>query len=79
MSQKTSFYCDQCKKEIGKNVHITLVLNTSNSGTGIALPPTGVRGWITTQLPQNFIHFHNGKCIGAYFDNLIRKATPKKS
>lgn len=69
MSQQTIYKCDQCRKEIGDKIHITLMLSRG-PGTGIAVPKPH---WHTEQLNGNFLHFHSGKCIGEYFDALIKK------
>lgn len=72
MSHKTIYECDQCKKEIGKKNHITLMLS-AGSGTGIAKYSLGL-GWTTVHLGANFIHFCNAKCIGTYFDIRLKGA-----
>lgn len=80
MSQHTLYKCDQCKKEIGDNPHISLVIANHVNASGIALPPNAERGiWIVCErINGDFLHFHNGKCIGLFFDALIKKATTKK-
>lgn len=77
MSRTIVYKCDQCKKEIGAKAHITLLLNSNGPGTGIAVPPANGNMWRTARLPLNFMQFHDGKCIGAYFDSAIKKATEK--
>ena len=80
MSRHTIYKCDQCKREIGAKPHITLVLNLSHSGTGIAVPPTHTNGlWKTNRLNDSFLQFHDGKCIAAYFDGLLKKASTKRT
>lgn len=76
--QQTVYKCDHCKKEIGRKSHITLMFSRG-TGTGIAVPnndPTHSR-WETKPFSENFVHFHSGKCAGAYFDALIVKHSKK--
>lgn len=80
MSQHTVYKCNQCKKEIGQKTHITLVFANHMNASGIAVPPKGNNSWEVHQtLSGHFVHFHNGKCIGLYFDSLIKMTTSKKS
>lgn len=80
MSRITVYKCDQCKRDIGARAHITLVLRVDHPGTGIAVPPKDSHGlWKTNRLNDSFLQFHDGKCIGAYFDALLKKVATKKS
>lgn len=83
MSQKPQYICDGCNKPIGEKPHLSLVFNPCQA-CGVALPP-GTRkdqtSWTMARLIQsgkNFLHFHNGKCIGLWADNEIKLATKKK-
>lgn len=79
MSRDIVYKCDHCKRAIGAKPHITLVLNIGHTGTGIAVPPKDTHGlWKTNRLNDSFLQFHDGKCIGAYFDALIKKVPVKK-
>lgn len=80
MSQHTIYKCDHCKKEIGREAHISLAIGSNGQSTGIAVPPPGEKGgaWRVSGLPYNFLHFHDGKCIGAFMDARIKEATQKK-
>ncbi len=80
MSQHTLYKCDHCKREIGRKVHISLAIGSNGMTTGVAVPPPGDHGgaWKVAGLPHNFLHFHDGKCIGAFFDDLIKKQSKKK-
>lgn len=75
--QVTVYKCDHCKKEIGAKTHITLNLNTQHSTTGIAVRDLVTGTWRVHDAPRNFIHFHDGKCIGAYFDGLLKQYDKK--
>lgn len=73
--QQTVYKCDECEKEIGLNIHISLRF-AQNSG--IAVPPvsekidSGNRYWHTTpSLQGRFVHFCSAKCLKIYFDDLI--------
>ena len=79
MSQHTIYKCDHCKREIGRKVHITLAIGSNGITTGIAVPPPAENrcDWSVVGLPHNFLHFHDGKCIGAFFDELIKKQSLK--
>jgi len=81
MSQHTVYKCDQCKREIGQKAHVSLVFANQMNASGIAVPPKGGNNsWgMSNTLNGRFVHFHDGKCIGLYFDALIKKATNKKS
>lgn len=78
--QKTVYLCDGCGEVVGNQAHITLVLQTSHPGTGVALPPgTDVKGkkttsWTTAKLNRNFIHLHYG-CAGKFFKQVAAVAT----
>lgn len=83
MSQKPQYICDGCEKPIGIRPHLSLVLNPS-AACGVALPP-GTRKeqprWVVARQIEhglNFLHFHNGKCIGVWADLQIAKAVGKK-
>lgn len=85
--QKTIYECDGCKKVIGSEAHVTLVMSTNHPGTGVAVPPGHeVKGqltdrWYTVKLPENFIHLHF-KCMEKYFKDIldakVGKPTPAK-
>lgn len=78
MSQHTVYKCDHCKKEIGAKPHISLMVSLG-AGSGIAVPPGDSHSlWHTERLHASFLHFHNGKCVGEFFDNLIKKVPVKK-
>ena len=74
--QKTVYYCDQCKKIIGDNFHVSLGLNKGMSG--VAIPPNLSSGegelisgrWTIESVPSGFMHFH-GICVGPYFVKMI--------
>lgn len=77
---RSIYECDHCKKEIGKKPHISLFLDTrrSNDANGIALPPGYKKNplvnlWIVKGFGTNFLHFCNGKCIGAFFAEQLKK------
>jgi ribosomal protein L24E len=69
--QKTTYICDQCKKEIGDKKHISLT--TLGSFSGVAIPPKGkIKNWIVMNDPKHrFLHFCSGKCAGEFFSNLM--------
>ena len=78
MSQKTSYICDseKCKKEIGDKKHISLVFAGHTNASGIAIPPKESKHnqWgVHHKLNRRFLHFCNGKCIGAFFSDLMSK------
>lgn len=74
MSRQIVYKCDADGKEIGRNAHITLMLN-GGTGTGIAIPNGTDQGsWRTKSLGTNFLHFHNGQCIGRYFAAKMKNA-----
>lgn len=80
MSKHTVYKCDHCKRDIGAKPHITLVLAVNHPGTGIAVPPKDTHGlWKTNRLNDSFLQFHDGKCIAAYFDALLKKASAKRT
>lgn len=75
--QEVVYKCDHCKKEIGKNFHISLGLNKGLSG--IAIPPLvakdyahSVNSWRVQSVESGFIHFHV-VCIGEYFKKMAHK------
>lgn len=73
---KTVFICDACNREIGIKPHVSLMINNGHGGCGIAIPnKKGSGPWALERIKHNFVHFHNGKCVGAYFDKLITEAT----
>lgn len=74
MSQKPQYICDGCQKPIGEKPHLSLVFN-QNQACGIAIPPTKKKTfWNVDRLQDStFLHFHNGKCIGAWADGLLAK------
>ncbi len=77
--QQTVYKCDQCKEEIGRKPHISLVLNTNNNGCGIAVPPKGDTGaWRVVGVPRNFIHFCDEQHLAKYFKALLDAATKQK-
>jgi hypothetical protein len=83
MSQKPQYICDGCNKPIAAKPHLSLIL-TQTSACGVALPPyfalSGQKTWLVSSivLPgQNFLHFHNGKCIGTWADLKIARASAK--
>lgn len=75
--QQVVYKCDSCKKEIGSQPHISLMFS-DNAATGIAVPPA-IEGmaWKVNPIGKRFVHFHNAKCIGEYFDTLIKKSKNK--
>lgn len=79
MSQKTKYYCDHCNKEIGNNPHISLGI--ANLGySGIALPPSHSRNpkseyWHVDQFEAGLKHFCTSKCLGQYFEKILKEAT----
>ena len=80
--QETVYKCDQCTNILGPKKHISLSFGPYS---GIAVPPTiedmaleGIGGrklkWgIRENLQSKFLHFCNGKCIGAYFKELLNR------
>lgn len=77
MSQHIVYKCNNDGKEIGAKTHITLTLMLS-TGTGIAVPGKNKWEWATKRFNENFLHFHNGKCAGEWFDKQIKIATQEK-
>ncbi len=74
MSQKTTYECDECKKTIGDNPHISLQFTNYS---GISLPPKSKGNispyWaVSNSMNGKFMHFCNGKCIGDYFGQLMK-------
>lgn len=84
--QRTIYQCDNCEKEIGRKKHISLILSNGggyrgNNACGIAIPPPGEKGggaWKVSGFQNNFIHFCNGKCIGAFFSKLMKSSKDQK-
>ena len=85
--QKTTYFCDTCKRIIGDKPHISLGLNKGLSG--IALPPNTEfidelpgylnSNWTIKKVKSGFMHFHTGECVKKYFDKLLKEAlNPKK-
>lgn len=73
MSRNLVYKCDAAGKEIGRKMHITLMVSQGR-GTGIAVPVRG-DGWRTTQAPvSTLLNFHGTNCIARYFSKLIEKA-----
>jgi len=81
MAHRSIYECDECKKEIGENHHISLMLNiahhSNNNANGIAMPPTEHRGWKMKGFKTNFIHFCNGSCAKKFFDKHLKEAKKK--
>ena len=79
MSQHIVYKCDQCKKEIGQKPHISLVVANHMNASGVAIPPSAKQAtWgVYQKINGQFLNFHDGKCIGLFFDGLIKKATTK--
>lgn len=81
--QQTVYKCDQCKREIGKKPHISLVLNQNHMGCGIAVPPAeGKSAWRVVHFARNFVHFcdetHAAKWFKAHLDAAKPVADKKK-
>ena len=82
--QKTVYYCDECKKNVGDKYHISLGLNKGASG--IAVPPGQKEfggldlSWRVERVESGFMHFCNGKCLGTFFDKMMKKvmSPPKR-
>ncbi len=68
--QLTIYKCDQCKKEIGDKKHVSA--NFTNY-SGIFHKNKLERWEAKKSIQGQFMHFCNGKCIGAYFSNLMKK------
>lgn len=74
----TIYKCDDCKKEIGDNVHFSL--NFSNY-SGIAVPPgeDGNYGWcIEKSIQGKFLHFCTAKCLGSHFSKMLKGYNDQK-
>lgn len=69
--QKTVYICDQCGVVIGGKKHLSLQFSNFS---GVAVPPKRNEGWgVHNKLTGKFMHFCNGRCIGAYFTELMKK------
>lgn len=76
--QKVVYKCDQCFKEIGPKVHISIRFTNDS---GIVTPPTknDTGTWqISPALQGKFSHFCNGQCAGRYFSDLMKSKTAVK-
>lgn len=78
MSQHTVFKCNHCKKEIGEKIHISLMIGSNGISSGIAVPPHDNVQWRVRGLPENFLHFHDEKCLGNFFGDLIKTVANSK-
>ncbi len=74
--QKVIYLCDGCGREIGKKKHVSLFINTNQQASGIAVPPAKSGPWAVSKFKQYFVHFHNGKCAGLYFDKILAATNP---
>lgn len=79
--QEVVYKCDFCKEIIGKKKHISV---SFGAYSGIALPPEVEpilsvplnkrdRWAVSENLQGKFMHFCNGKCIGGFFRELLKK------
>lgn len=73
--QKTIYMCDQCQQDMGKKTHISA--NFTNYSGVFELAKDG-RWGTKKSLQGTFLHFCNGKCIGAYFSNLMKPVAKTK-
>lgn len=80
MSQAFYYKCDGCGKPTGDKAHITLQINPG-TGSGIAVPHAakndGHMVWETKSRISGLMHFHNSKCLAAFFDKCFAYATKK--
>lgn len=77
--QQVVYKCDQCKKEVGENKHISLRFSNES---GIATPPDVLpqpdgamrnRSWrVEAGLQGKFTHFCNAQCLQRYFSALMK-------
>lgn len=79
--QKTTYVCDHCGKDVGKQKHFSL-----NFGrySGVAVPPKPEvvhdgedwvdhgRWTIKPRLENKFIHLHTG-CVARFFAGLLKE------
>jgi len=75
MAQKIIYICDNCKKELGDNEHLSLNFS-SNSGWVVK---NNNRGWIyTATIPPIIYQFCNLNCFMKYLRKIRRAYKIKK-
>lgn len=89
--QRTVYCCDKCRKVIGDKPHFSL---SFNQFSGVAMPPSSLdpvarealseharKAWrVVEKLAGTFAHFCSVKCLAAFFEAALARATkPKKS
>lgn len=70
--RSTIYKCDECKKEIGDKIHLSL---SFGAYSGVAVPPkTKKQSWVVAgSLQGSFSHFCSTGCLKKYFDGLLAK------
>jgi hypothetical protein len=73
----TIYKCNECKKEIGNKIHLSLHFAT---GSGVAVPPgAGIHMWrVESYMQGQFLHFCGINCLSKYFGNLMANSDASK-